>query len=277
MRHSGSALRIRCRLCRPGISGRREFTSRSVAPKSFLTIAFGGTALLLGCSLRAASVPFEGCPSFGQIKRLGVPKGTAQAVPIGEKDAQKVALYRSEDGIGVLAPRDWYCQGVSGSGGAILYVGPRPIVRRSSGWEGLNGPVIEAQDIPGEYSGRYYVAELMQRVFLAYRSFAPQLLYGYDVAPPSGAFPQDKLTYRGDRVVEYTTPAGAAGLGNFDSNIGRTDFPISGVAILSMDAAHEHSNIPPHVLLLSIRLPREITDLTRAIIQYAERSDLGEK
>lgn len=248
-----------------------------MASKSFLAIAFGATALLLGCSLRAASVPFVGCPSFGQIRRLDAPQGTSQAVPFREKDAQKLAFYASGDGIGILAPRGWYCQGASGSGGAVLYVGPKAIVSRSSGWQGLAGPVIEAKDIPGEYSGRYYVAELMQRVFLAYQSFAPQLLYGYDVPPSSGAFPQDRLTYRSDRVVEYTTPAGAAGLGNFDSNIGESDLPISGVAILRGDAAHPHASVPPHVLLLSIRLPREIAELTPAIIQYAERGGFGEK
>src|SRR5262245_10090325 len=63
-----------------------------------------------------APVPFVGCVSFGQVERLEAPRGTSLGLPISSKDARALAYYKSADGIGVLAPRGWYCEGVSGSG-----------------------------------------------------------------------------------------------------------------------------------------------------------------
>jgi hypothetical protein len=79
-------------------------------------------ALLLGTAamIPAVSVPFVGCASSGQTEVLEAPKGTSKSVPISVKDAQTLAYYKSADGIGLLAPRGWYCEGVSGSGGYAL-------------------------------------------------------------------------------------------------------------------------------------------------------------
>src|SRR5579859_4293614 len=79
------------------------------------------------------SVPFIGCASSGQIDTLEAPQGTSRSVPISSKDAQALAYYRSADGIGLLAPRGWYCEGVSGSSGYALFLSPKPIHHDVSG------------------------------------------------------------------------------------------------------------------------------------------------
>ncbi|MGH9615018.1 MAG: hypothetical protein ACRD4P_18290, partial [Bryobacteraceae bacterium] len=55
--------------------------------------------------LKPVSIPFIGCPSFGQVEVLQTPKGTSEPVPIREQDGQALAYYKSADGISVLAPR----------------------------------------------------------------------------------------------------------------------------------------------------------------------------
>ena len=75
----------------------------------------------------AVSVPFVGCASFGQVEALPAPKGADKTVKIAAKDAAALAYYLSADGIGLLAPRGWYCVGTSGSGGSALYLSPKPI------------------------------------------------------------------------------------------------------------------------------------------------------
>lgn len=250
----------------------------------FLTMAGAMTALLYGSSLvygqstansvtrplRPISIPFIGCPSFGQIEVLEAPKGTSEPVPIREQDGQALAYYKSADGISVLAPRGWYCQGVSGSGGAALFLGPRLIVDSSSGWEGLGGAAMEVNDISGENSGRYEIAEVIARVFPAYRQFARQVWEYLDSPLPSGPYPKDTLTYRGNTVVEYRTPARTEGLGNFHSWLGKNDLPIAGAAILLIDSPHPSGNVP-HLLLLSVRFPRDLARLTPTIVRYVER------
>jgi hypothetical protein len=251
----------------------------------FLTTTGAMTALLYGSApaygqktaktvtrpLRPVSIPFIGCPSFGQIEVLEAPKGTSEPVPIREQDGEALAYYKSADGISVLAPRGWYCQGASGSGGTALFLGPRPIVHSSSGWEGLGGAVMEVNDISGENSGRYEIAELIARVFPAYRQFARQVWEDLDSPLPSGPYPKDSLTYRGNTIVEYRTPARTEGLGNFHSWLGKNDLPIAGAAILRIDSPHPTGNVP-HLILLSVRLPPDLARLTRTIVRYVEHN-----
>jgi len=202
---------------------------------------------------------------------LEAPKGTSEAFPISEQDAQALAYYKSADGIGVLAPRGWYCQGVSGSGGAALFVGPKPISHTASGWDGLGGAAIEVNDISGENSGRYEIAELAARVFPAYRSFARQIWNDLDSPFPSGPYSKDTLTYRGKAVVEFRTPAHTEGLGNFHSLLGSNGLPITGAAILLIDSTHPTTNVP-HLVLLSLRLPGGLARLAPTIVHAVERN-----
>lgn len=195
--------------------------------------------LLNPAAASAASVPFVGCVS-----------------------------YQSGDGLGLLAPRGWYCQGASGSDGAVLFVGPRPIDRNSSGWQGLDGPVIELRYLDADTSGANEIAQIVARIFPEYRAFAATILEGVDQRAPSGPYPADIVTHPRHNVVEYTTPAQTEGLGNFDSWIGKTKLPIRGAAVLA--------NYPPQsrkiasLSLLSARLPPGLSALIPTIVTQFE-------
>ena len=202
----------------------------------------------------AVSVPFIGCASFGQGEMLEAPKGTSRSVPITLKDAQTLAYYKSANGIGLLAPRGCYCEGVSGSGGYALFLSPKPIDRSLPGWKGFEGPAIDLDHITSENSGRYEIAEIMARVFPGYRAFASRVWEGIDLPFPPGPYPNDILTHRSKTVVEYNTPAQTEGLGTHFSWLKKNDTPVTGAAILLGD--------PPDLLLLSVRLPPEVARLT---------------
>jgi hypothetical protein len=251
-----------------------------LAWRLFVSTTGAVATLLCGCapaygqstatrSATAVSIPFVGCPSFGQVEVLEAPKGTSESVAIGAQDGKVLAYYKSADGITVLAPRGWYCQGVSGSGGAALFLGPSPIVHSASGWEGLGGPAIEVNDISGENSGRHEIAELAARVFPAYQSFARRV-WDFDSPLPSGPYPKDALVYRGKTVVDYRTPAQTEGLGNFHSWLGKDDLPIAGTAILLIEPTHHVGDVP-RLVLLSVRFTPDLSRLAPTIIRYVER------
>jgi hypothetical protein len=105
--------------------------------------------------------------------------------PISPTDAEALAYYESADGIGLLAPRNCLCEGVSGSVGSALFLSPKPIHHSLSGWEGLEGTAVEINPMSGENSGRYNIAETMSRVFPEYRAIARRVWEDIDLPLPS--------------------------------------------------------------------------------------------
>jgi hypothetical protein len=219
------------------------------------------------------SVPYVGCASFGQSSASEPPAGTSKSVSISLKDAEALAYYESADGIGLLAPRGWFCEGTSGSGGAALFLSPVPIHYTSSGWHGLEGTAIEFNYISGENSGTYDIARIMARVFPEYRTVARGILKDFDFRLPSGPYPKDTLTRVGKTIVEFKTPAQTEGLGNFDSWLKKSDTPIQGAAILSTDSRKPFSS-STHVVLLSVRFPPDLVPLAPPIIHNVEQNAL---
>jgi hypothetical protein len=149
-----------------------------------------------------------------------------------------------------------------------LYVSPRPIKSAdlfSTDWKGFTGTVIQISTENGDTSGRFGVAKIIARVFPAHMEFVRSVI-AEEIEPansfPSGPYPKDKLTYRTKEIVEYQTPPQTDGLGT-NSRLLKNDTPISGVAILFGEE--------PNLLLLSIRLSPEMTDLAPAIIHQARR------
>ena len=176
-----------------------------------------------------------------------------------------LASYRSPEGLSVLAPRGWYCLGLYSGGGDTLYVGPQPIDESMIGRSGFAGPMIEISHTFGPNSRRFDVARIIARVFPAYKPSAYKLLEGFDSEMSSltfGPYPQDALTYKSNRVVEYKTPAQTDGLGT-QSSLKKDGSPIAGVAMLVGQT--------PDLLLLSVRLPSELSGLTSVIIRQLER------
>jgi hypothetical protein len=216
----------------------------------------------------AATVPFVGCASDGQIGPQNRPAGKAMDLPIPAAAAQRLAYYKAGEGPGVLGPRGWNCFGTYGSSGETLFVSPSPIEGKailSGHWSGLTGPVIEFGAVVGDTSGRFEVARFIARFFPAHRDFVDRVVKeGFEPASdfPTGLYPHDKLTYRSSEVLEYETPPQSEGIGTM-SLLKQNADPIRGVAILTGDT--------PDLLILSTRLPAAQADLTAVIIQQLER------
>jgi len=233
---------------------------------AFLVLALSARSPLFAQASRTGvSVPFVGCASYGQVEKLEAPKGTSRLVPIGSDEAGALAYYGSADGLGSLAPRDWHCEGVSGSDGSTLYIAPETIDLLT--WQGLDGPVVQISRVSGETSGRYEVAEILVRVFPGFRAVGRETLESMDLPFPAGPYPHDTLTRRGPKIVEYSTPARRVGLGNSNSWIGKNDLPIRGAAVVLDDPRVA----VPDVLLLSVRLPPASAGLISAIVGQFER------
>ncbi len=216
----------------------------------------------------AISVPFIGCRSDGQLGPVEAPKSTGVPEPISRRAAQKLAYYRSAQGMGVIAPRSWYCFGTYGSGGDALLLSSEPIETAkifSTDNNGLRGPAIEISRTFGDTSGRFGVAEVIARVFPAYKAFVARVMDEFN-QPASqyafGPFPKDTLNYKSQREVEYTTPAQTDGLGT-RSWLRKNGSPIDGVAILVGQT--------PDLLLLAVRLPTSLTVFTPEIVTQVER------
>jgi hypothetical protein len=78
---------------------------------------------------------------------------------------------------------------------------------------------------------------------------------------PFGPYPADMLKYKGQRVVEYRTPPGSAGLGTY-SWFEQSDSPIDGVAMLTGST--------PDLFLLAVRLRPDQQRLTGSIVGQFE-------
>jgi hypothetical protein len=215
---------------------------------------------------RSATVPFVGCKSDGQTGPLDAPSGRDLILPITAEAARRLSYYKAQQRYGVLAPRGWYCFGTYGSGGDAIRVSPQPINASqlfSRDRKGFTGPIIALVRNYGGTSGRYSVASVIARVFPTHDAFVRQLQRGEPTMSfATGPYLGDKLTYKSKEIVEYQTPAQTEGLGTY-SGLLKNDSAISGVAILVGDF--------PDLLLLSIRVPAELTGLTSAIISQMER------
>ena len=195
--------------------------------------------------------------------------GTMKALLISPEAAQALAYYQCALDVGVLAPRGWHCLGIYGSGGDFLFVSPQAIDTRrvfAPEWRGFVGPAIEISERHRDQFGdRLQVAQIIARVFPAYRARVADLMNGFDIPAseyPFGPYPTDRLTYRSNAVAEYRTPPGREGLGTH-SSLKKNGDPIEGVAILNGE--------PPDLIFLSVRLPQDLAGLAPVIIRQVER------
>jgi len=220
----------------------------------------------------AVTVPFVGCASDGQVGPQAAPSGTSKAVTIPAALAKRLAYYKAEYGVGVLAPRGWHCFSTYGSDGSNLFVSPDPIDPKApfaEDWKGFSGQAIQVSVSLGGTSGRFQVAKIIARVFPDNKSFVQDVLAeGIESASsfPFGPYPKDKLTYRSKSVVEFETPANTEGLGT-NSQLQVGSGPIDGVAILSVEDTD--------LILLSVRLNERDRDLIPTIIGQVEKESAG--
>jgi hypothetical protein len=237
---------------------------------ALVAISFFGCPLLSSQSTRPpihrSQVTFVGCKSDGQQGPQDAPVSKSKSVAIVPQLAQRLAYYQAQYGIGVLAPRGWYCFGTYGSSGQNLYVAPTPITSAelfSDSWKGLTGAAIQLSGATGDTSGRFEVAKIIARVFPAHKAFVESVIAEGEPASsfPSGPYPNDKLIYESRKLVEYVTPANTEGLGT-TSYLIKNDTPIRGVAILTGEELS--------LIHLAVRLPQDLANLVPTIIQQVE-------
>ncbi len=230
----------------------------------------GVVLLLSGLRASAASVPFVGCKSDGQMGPREAPTGTSIEAPISVKAAGALAYYKAAQEFGVLAPRGWYCFGAYGSAGETLFLSPEPMDKAgplSVASAGFIGNAIDVTYFSGGMSAEFGVASVVARVFPAYRTFVARMTKIFDFPVdyfPAGPYPKDRLRYKNQTEVEYTTPARREGLGT-QLSLKPNRGPIDGVAILTGKDEF------PNLLQVAVRLPAQLTGLTSAIIQQVER------
>jgi hypothetical protein len=217
-------------------------------------------------------VPLIGCIADGQTGPVKAPTSGVKLLAIPPHAAERLAWYQGPDDVGsmgVLGPRGWHCFEAYGSSGATLYLSPESLSADElifrHDWKGFQGPAIQISIHYGDTSGRFEVAKVIARVFPAHLEFTRKVK-AEGLAPasdfPTGAFPNDKLTYRNGETVEFETPSNMEGLGTM-SGLLKNSEPIRGVAILTGQEAN--------LLQLSVRLPTNSADIVHAIIQQTEQ------
>jgi hypothetical protein len=213
-----------------------------------------------GLFAQTVRVPFVGCPADGQVGPVEAPKGSDQVVQVPKRAAQRLAYYQAF-GYGVLAPRGWYCFGTYGSGGSTLFMSSLPIKGTlNQNPAGLAGPAEAVSRTDGGTGGRFEVAQVIARVFPARKAYVEGVASEVEpaIAFTFGPYPGDKLIVQTDRLVQFQTASHSEGLGTM-SRLKADDDPIEGVAILEGKT--------PDLLMLRVRLPRELRDLAPVIIQ----------
>ncbi len=235
--------------------------------------------LLFTCSLMAVTavgqgnvtVPFVGCAETGQTGAIAAPKGRPVRVNLSAKVAGELAYYQAGGFVvGVLAPRGWQCQGLSGSGGAFLVVLPSAGELNhflTQPHELIRGPVVRLSFGDARTSGRFGVAQVVARVFPKYISFTKEVQEAFgqpESEYPTGPPPGDRVTRRSDEAVRFETPAGQRGLGTTDYSLAPGDRPIQGSMIL--DASPTVTGLAT----VSVRLPEEKPPLVEAILARFE-------
>jgi hypothetical protein len=235
----------------------------------------GPTSTPLAASAMAlVSVPLIGCANDGQGGPQSPPSAPTKTVQLNSDLAPKLAYYVSANGPGVLAPRGWSCAGLYGSNGATLVVSPQPVSPTdlmNNSWSGATGDAIELRTASGDTSGRFQVAQAIMRVFPAHQAFAQSVINeGAESASqfPSGPYPADTLTNRGNEVVAFQTAPNAVGLGtdtNANSQMKPGSDPVQGVAMLT--------GATPDLLVVAVRLPSALLGMAPAIVQEIEQDN----
>jgi hypothetical protein len=218
-------------------------------------------ALPLQLFAQTARVPFVGCELGGQV-RSEAPVGKDEVVRMPPQIAQRLAYYKeSFRGTGILAPRGWHCTGFIGSGGSNMLITPEPFTLADLVTEGITGSFIELESVSGETgSGLHDMAEILARVFPMQKAFVRDVSQEKEVTFQYGPFPNDQIITQTDQVVRYRTPAYEKGLGTLTREKATGD-PIDGVAVF------HPAKLNPGLRMLRVRLPRQMQNLTPAIIR----------
>lgn len=230
--------------------------------------------LLLGCLPLAAAaagnprVPEILCPTTADAESAQVRLPESMAAPGQVALAGELVYYRTVHGTGVFGPKGWFCRAWIGSSGDLLLVTPRPQPPPFFPLPEVNGPAVLLQTTDGTDVGRFHLALVADRLFPLLGQELIERVREEHLVPESSfhaePYPDDRVQYLSDRLVEYTTAAHRSGLGT-DSLLEPSELPIRGVTVLKPETL---SNA---LTELRLRLPPTLQVVEEAIVDLETR------
>jgi hypothetical protein len=221
---------------------------------------------LAATATAATAIPFVGCIETGPMVDDGTwtaPVGKPLVTNLPPAIASHLAVYAS-NWSAVLAPRGWACRStVTPLKGVAMIVAPE--VSSAGPMDILSGPAVIAWNDQSDatvaaYAGRYFPEHLQPLA-------ANETVAGAHATPTPNLMPRyatDTISYRGDLVLEYLTPAHRAGLGSQTSLPGGTLPALPSYGLLAL------SNLPRGqggIVNITVRLPADLNFLHKAIIK----------
>jgi hypothetical protein len=210
------------------------------------------------------TVPLVGCRADGEMGASKSAPAQSLAETPDPRTAALIAFYGAAHGPGVYAPKGWYCLTWEGSNGTMLVVTPRRIPPPYFPLPVLAGPAVMIQSSDTGSSGRFHVAVVAAQVFPVVGAEFVARIRDEHLIPDSSfdtePYPDDRLQYLSDRLVEFVTSPNHTGLGT-EGLFEMSDLPIRGLIILNLQ--DEVNSLTE----LRVRLPAGLNSVAAAIIQ----------
>ncbi len=254
----------------PGVAG---FVTMGDDPAMRIPVPFAIRVVLplACCSFAVVSmadtpprVTMVECPANDQTAGARPVAADTMSAPVAPATAGQIAYYRAEHSPGVYAPKGWSCRAWDGLNGSALVVTPKRIEPPYFPLPRITGPavMIEASDAAGP--GRFHVAIMAAQLFpLIGSEFIARVRQEHLISDSSfdaEAYPDDRLTYLSDRLVQYATPPNRAGLGTAGM-LEVSDLPVRGLAILNLESEANS------LIEVRVRLPPALNAVTEAVVQ----------
>jgi hypothetical protein len=208
------------------------------------------------------TVPSVDCPENDQTGTAKAPQ--SMMIALDQQLAAQIAYYSAAHGLGVYAPKSWYCRAWYGSSGSILLVTPQRIAPPYFPLPAIRGSAVMIQSSSGATSGRFHVAIAASRLFsVVGGEFIERVKQEHLISDSSfdaKPYPDDQLQYLSDRLVEYTTPANRTGLGT-EGMFEMSNLPVRGLTILNPET--EANSLTE----VRVRVPPALNSVAAAIVQ----------
>lgn len=204
------------------------------------------------------------CPANDQSGSAKLQAGETVSAPVAPPVAGQIAYYRAEHSPGVYAPKGWSCRAWDGSNGSTLVVTPKRIGPPYFPLPMITGPAVVIESSDAASSGRFHVAIVAAQLFpLVGDAFITRVRQEHlisDASFDAEVYPDDRVIYLSDRLVQYTTAPNHAGLGTA-AMLEPSDLPVRGLTILNLES---EANALTEV---RVRLPANLNAVAEAVVQ----------
>jgi hypothetical protein len=248
---------------------RRWLTIRHM--RTPVQFAISAALPLACCAIAAAAVPETqprvitvDCPANDQTGSARLQAGETMSAPVAPALAGQIAYYRAEHSPGVYAPRGWSCRAWDGSNGSTLVVTPKRMEPPYFPLPMITGPAVMIETSDAASSGRFHVAIVAAQLFpLVGSAFVTRVRQEHLISDSSfdvESYPDDRLIYLSDRLVQFTTPPNRAGLGTAGM-FEVSDLPVRGLSIFNLES---EANA---LIEVRVRLPAGLNAVAEAVVQ----------